>query len=80
MSGRSTLPAGRLPLTPAGHQGYLFSTPPEAPATVSLFSGGLDSLAGLAKHSMGTMQPRPTSWSPDTPTTAWLASNAGRWR
>ena len=39
------------PLTPAGHQGYLFSTPPEAPATVSLFSGGLDSLAGLAKHS-----------------------------
>ncbi len=39
------------PLTTAGRQGFLFSTPPEAPATVSLFSGGLDSLAGLAKHS-----------------------------
>ena len=39
------------PLTSAGHQGFLFSTPPEAPATVSLFSGGLDSLAGLAKRS-----------------------------
>ena len=36
---------------PAVQQGFLFSTPPEAPTTVSLFSGGLDSLAGLAKHS-----------------------------
>ena len=32
-------------------QGFLFPIPPEAPATVSLFSGGLDSLAGLAKRS-----------------------------
>lgn len=38
-------------LTLVGRQGFLFSTPPEVPATVSLFSGGLDSLAGLAKHS-----------------------------
>ena len=41
----------QAPLTPAGYQGFLFPIPPEAPATVSLFSGGLDSLAGLAKHS-----------------------------
>ena len=32
-------------------QGFLFSIPPETPTAVSLFSGGLDSLAGLAKHS-----------------------------
>lgn len=29
---------------------YLFSLPVEQPVTVSLFSGGLDSLAGLASH------------------------------
>ena len=31
---------------------FLFQLPPESPVTVSLFSGGLDSLAGLAAHSM----------------------------
>ena len=29
---------------------FLFQLPPKTPATVSLFSGGLDSLAGLASH------------------------------
>ena len=38
------------PPTPAESQGFLFSIPPAAPTRVSLFSGGLDSLAGLAKH------------------------------
>ena len=33
-------------------QGFLFGVPLEAPVTVSLFSGGLDSLAGLAYHSL----------------------------
>ncbi|MCY4654388.1 MAG: 7-cyano-7-deazaguanine synthase [Dehalococcoidia bacterium] len=32
-------------------QGFLFPIPPEDSVTVSLFSGGLDSLAGLAKRS-----------------------------
>ena len=45
-------------LMSAGQQGFLFSAPPEVPATVSLFSGGLDSLAGLAKHSRE--QPAPS--------------------
>ena len=31
---------------------FLFQLPPERPVTVSLFSGGLDSLAGLAAHSL----------------------------
>ena len=31
---------------------FLFQLPPERPITVSLFSGGLDSLAGLAAHSL----------------------------
>ena len=29
---------------------YLFNSPPNPPASVSLFSGGLDSLAGLVAH------------------------------
>jgi 7-cyano-7-deazaguanine synthase in queuosine biosynthesis len=33
---------------PAESKGFLFQLPPEHPAIVSLFSGGLDSLAGLA--------------------------------
>lgn len=33
---------------------FLFQLPPERPVTVSLFSGGLDSLAGLAAHSLQT--------------------------
>ena len=41
----------QAPSIPGGQQGFLFPIPPEAPATVSLFSGGLDSLAGLAKRS-----------------------------
>ena len=40
----------QAPPTPAESQGFLFSIPPAAPTRVSLFSGGLDSLAGLAKH------------------------------
>ena len=35
-----------------GGQGFLFEVPLKAPATVSLFSGGLDSLAGLAHHAL----------------------------
>ena len=35
-------------------QGFLFEVPLKAPAMVSLFSGGLDSLAGLAYHSLGS--------------------------
>ena len=35
-----------------GEQGFLFETPPKAPVIVSLFSGGLDSLAGLAHHAL----------------------------
>ena len=34
-------------------QGVLFEVPLEAPVNVSLFSGGLDSLAGLAHHAIG---------------------------
>ena len=33
-------------------QGFLFEIPLEAPINVSLFSGGLDSLAGLAHHAL----------------------------
>ena len=40
----------QAPPSPAESQGFLFSTSPAAPTRVSLFSGGLDSLAGLAKH------------------------------
>ena len=36
--------------TSAESEGFLFPLPPEPPATVSLFSGGLDSLAGLVAH------------------------------
>ena len=36
----------------AESQGFLFSIPPATPTRVSLFSGGLDSLAGLAKHTL----------------------------
>lgn len=36
-----------------GGQGFLFEVPLEAPVNVSLFSGGLDSLAGLAHHALG---------------------------
>ncbi len=36
--------------SPAEMENFLFQMPPRAPATVSLFSGGLDSLAGLAAH------------------------------
>lgn len=36
-----------------GYQGFLFEVPLEAPVNVSLFSGGLDSLAGLAHHALG---------------------------
>ena len=35
-----------------GDQGFLFEVPLEAPINVSLFSGGLDSLAGLAHHAL----------------------------
>ena len=35
-----------------GAQGFLFEVPLEAPVNVSLFSGGLDSLAGLASHAL----------------------------
>jgi len=35
---------------PAESHHFLFELPPERPVTVSLFSGGLDSLAGLATH------------------------------
>ena len=35
---------------PAESDHFLFRLPPERPVTVSLFSGGLDSLAGLATH------------------------------
>ena len=38
------------PATAAESDQFLFSLPPEQPARVSLFSGGLDSLAGLAYH------------------------------
>ena len=37
-----------------GGQGFLFEVPFKAPVTVSLFSGGLDSLAGLAHHALGS--------------------------
>ena len=40
------------PPSPAESQGFLFSIPPATPTRVSLFSGGLDSLAGLAKHTL----------------------------
>ena len=36
----------------AESESYLFRLPPKKPVTVSLFSGGLDSLAGLAKHAL----------------------------
>ena len=35
-----------------GGQGFLFEVPLEAPVNVSLFSGGLDSLAGLSHHAL----------------------------
>lgn len=35
---------------------YLFALPPESPVTVSLFSGGLDSIAGLACHLQDTSE------------------------
>ena len=38
--------------TPAESQAFLFKIPPEPPVSVSLFSGGLDSLAGLACRTM----------------------------
>ena len=38
------------PATAAESDQFLFPLPPEQPARVSLFSGGLDSLAGLAYH------------------------------
>lgn len=41
--------------SPAESKRFLFRFPPKQPVTVSLFSGGLDSLAGFAYHS------RPTS-------------------
>ena len=34
----------------AEEEQFLFALPPEPPVTVSLFSGGLDSIAGLASH------------------------------
>ena len=37
-----------------GGQGFLFEVPLKAPVMVSLFSGGLDSLAGLAHHAIGS--------------------------
>ena len=40
----------QAPPTQAESQGFLFPNPPAAPTRVSLFSGGLDSLAGLVKH------------------------------
>ena len=36
--------------SPAEAERFLFPFPPEPPVTVSLFSGGLDSIAGLASH------------------------------
>lgn len=38
----------------AGQPRFLFTLPPQQPVTVSLFSGGLDSLAGLANHIQST--------------------------
>ena len=38
---------------PAESERFLFNLPPKQPAVVSLFSGGLDSLAGLAAHTEG---------------------------
>ena len=38
--------------TLAESETYLFGVPLQEPVTVSLFSGGLDSLAGLAKHAL----------------------------
>lgn len=40
------------PATAAESEQFLFPLPPEQPARVSLFSGGLDSLAGLAYHAI----------------------------
>ena len=40
------------PATAAESDQFLFSLPTEQPARVSLFSGGLDSLAGLARHAI----------------------------
>ena len=37
-----------------GAQDFLFDLPPRPPVSVSLFSGGLDSLAGLARHTLGS--------------------------
>ena len=37
------------PQRPSQAQGFLFATAPQAPATVGLFSGGLDSLVGAAE-------------------------------
>ena len=37
-----------------GAQGFLFDLPLRPPVSVSLFSGGLDSLAGFARHTLGS--------------------------
>ena len=42
----------RRGLSAAEAEPYLFHFPPRKPATVSLFSGGLDSLGGMAKHAL----------------------------
>ncbi len=42
----------RRGLSAAESETYLFRFPPRKPATVSLFSGGLDSLGGLAEHAL----------------------------
>ena len=41
--------------TPAESGAFLFKIPPEQPVSVSLFSGGLDSLAGLACQTMADL-------------------------
>ena len=52
---------------------FLFPLPPDQPVTVSLFSGGLDSIAGFANHSRPVGH---THWFPATPRTVW-PSNSG---
>ena len=46
-AGRESVPVS------AESEHFLFALPPKQPAIVSLFSGGLDSLAGLATHPQG---------------------------
>ena len=47
--------ARRIPvLEQASIQGFLMDIPVKPPVAVSLFSGGLDSLAGLAQHAMNS--------------------------